>query len=460
MSWSIVGRNAAVAGFVVGIAVTAAPIRATTEETSAPVTFNRDVLPILQKNCQTCHRPGEIAPFSMLTYQSTRPWARAMKNAVVSRQMPPWFAEEGYAHYANDTRLNERDIQTIAAWADSGAAEGDAKDKPAPVEFPDGWNIKPDMIVEMPIPFDVPATGTINYQNFLVKTNFPEDTWVIAAEMRPGDPKVVHHMRANVRPPTSSFMKDAVLGIPYENGDKRIGRSDGSVDLLGKFNPGLGDQAFSEFGAAKFVPKGSDIIFNIHYTAGGAPTTDRSKVGLVFARPGYKPAKRYFVHNGATASNLAIPPYERNAEVVGELTTQQPMQLAYMQPHMHLRGKDFEMRLIFPSGETRTVLKGRWDFNWQLGYDLAEPIDLPVGTRIVSIGRFDNSTGNKFNPDPSRRVLWGDQNWEEMQNIFIGVLIDPAIDTRTLFKASGPSLLPRGESGPTLSTLLQPPASR
>ena len=166
-----------------------------------------------------------------------------------------------------------------------------------------------------------------------------------------------------------------------------------------------------------------------------------------------------FVHNGPLASNLAIPAYDANAEVVAELTTQVPMKLAYMQPHMHLRGKDFELRLICPSGETRTVLKGKWDFNWQLGHDLAEPIDLPVGTRIISICHYDNSAGNKANPDPSKLVWWGDQNWDEMQNIFIGVLVDPKADQKTFFKASGPSLLKRSDSGPTLAALLLAPGS-
>ena len=318
------------------------PAAAQTPAPTAGVTFNKDALPILQKNCQVCHRPGEVAPMSFLTYQDVRPYAKAIKNAVTIRQMPPWFAEDGYAHFANDRRLSQTDIDTLVAWVDHGTVEGNPKDKPTPVTFEDGWNIKPDMVIEMPLDVKLPATGTIKYQNILVKVNFPEDKWVIAAEMRPGNPKVVHHMRANLRPPTSSYMKDVIPGVAYENGDKALGKSDGSIDLLGKFNPGLGEQAFNEFDSAKFVPKGSDIIFNIHYTADGEEATDRSKVGLVFAKPGWKPTYRYFVHNGPLANNLAIPAYDGNAEVVAELTTQQPMKLAYMQPHMHLRGKDFD----------------------------------------------------------------------------------------------------------------------
>ena len=453
-------RRIALIGLIVATAALSWPTSHVAAQTPAPagtaaVTFNKDALPVLQRNCQACHRPGEVAPMSFLTYQDVRPYARAIKNAVTIRQMPPWFAENGYAHYANDRQLSQSDIDTLVAWVDHGAVEGDAKDRPAPVTFEDGWNIKPDMVIEMPEDFHVAATGTINYQNILVKVNFPEDKWVIAAEMRPGNPKVVHHMRANLRPPSSDFMKSAIPGKAYENGDKSLGN--GISETIGKFNPGLGEQAFNEFDSAKFVPKGSDIVFNIHYTADGQPETDRSKVGFVFAKPGWKPTYRYFMHNGPLANNLAIPPYDSNAEVVAELTTQQPMKLVYTQPHMHLRGKDFELRLIFPSGETRTVLKGKWDFNWHLGYDLTEPIELPVGTRIISICHYDNSPANKVNPDPSKLVYWGDQNWDEMQNIFIGVLVDPSLDQRTFFKASGPSLLPRGDKGPTLSTLLMRP---
>ena len=429
------------------------PVGAQEDSKSPLVTFNKNVLPILQKNCQTCHRPGEIAPMSFLTYRDTRPWAKAIKTAVVNRQMPPWFADPGYGHFANDRRLSDSDIKTLSAWADGGAAEGDPRDKPAPITFQDGWNIKPDMIVEMPNDYNVPATGTVNYQNVLVSVNFPEDVWVIAAEMRPGNPKVLHHGRVLVRPPGSSFMKDAVPGEPYETtsvGVQGLQQKE-SPETLGKFNPGLGAQDFSLFESAKFVPKGSDLVFNLHYTSIGQAATDRSRVGLVFAeRP---PALRYFMHNGPTAANLAIPAREGNAEVVSEMTTNVDMKLVYMQPHMHLRGKDYEFRLVYPSGKTETIFKAKWDFNWQVGYDLAQPISLPKGTRIIGVAHYDNSANNKFNPDPNKLVIWGDQNWEEMQNCFIGVLIDPKINPATVFSLSGPSLLPRGESGPTLSAL-------
>jgi hypothetical protein len=250
-------------------------------------------------------------------------------------------------------------------------------------------------------------------------------------------------------------MKDAVPGVAYEQGDTEVGRQGEGADLLGKFNPGLGGQDFSMFESAKFVPKGSDIVFSMHYTATGKPATDRSRLGLVFAKQ--PPKLRYYVSDGPTASNLAIPAGDRNAEIVSEMTAQADTQLVYMQPHMHLRGKDYEVRLIAPSGESKTIFKAKWDFNWQLGFDLAEPIPIPKGTRIVGIAHYDNSAGNKYNPDPTKLILWGPQNWDEMQNCFMGFLVDPSIkNPATLFRRSGPSLLPRGQSGPTLSALALP----
>ncbi|HUI80156.1 MAG TPA: cytochrome c [Bryobacteraceae bacterium] len=419
--------------------------------TPASVTFNKDVLPILQKNCQGCHRPGEIAPFSLLTYNDARPWAKAMKVAVATKKMPPWFAEVG--HFANDRRLSDADINTLVAWADKGAPEGDAKDRPAPITFQDGWNIKPDMIIEMPKDFHVKATGTINYQNILVKANFPEDTWVVAAEMRPGNAKVVHHMRAIVRPPTSTWLAKAVPGEAYEEGSEEMGGARQGTDLLGKYNPGLGAQTFDIDGSAKFVPKGSDIVFNIHYTAVGTEQTDRSKVGLVFAKN--PPKLRYWMSPGTPAAfNLAIPAGDNNAEVVSEVTVGvDGAKLVYIQPHLHLRGKDYELRVTYPTGESEVVFKGTWNFDWQVGYQLAKPLALPKGTKLLAVVHYDNSINNKFNPDPTKTVWWGDQNWDEMQSGFLGLTFDVNTDANKVFIASGPSLLPRGTSGPTLVSM-------
>jgi hypothetical protein len=418
-------------------------------------TYYRDVLPILQANCQSCHRPGEVAPMSLVTYEQARPWARALKTATASRQMPPWFAEPHYGHFSNERRLSEQQIATIAAWADAGAPAGDERDAPPSLEFHDGWNIQPDLVVEMPKPFQIPARGTVNYKYVLVKTDFPEDMWIEAAEMRPGDPAVLHHGKVWVRPPGSTWMTKAVPGEAYETETQLdiMGRNtiNEGNDILGKFNPGLGAQRFDMEGAAKFVPKGSDLVFELHYTTTGTPTADASKVGLVLAKN--PPAKRYYFHAGPTALNLAIPPQDGNAEVVSEITLGADVKLVYAQPHMHLRGKDFELQVVSPDKETRTVLKGNWDFEWQVGYQYAEPIALAKGSKLRLISHFNNSTSNRFNPDPAARVVWGPQNWDEMSNCFIGVLFPLDTQPEQVFLRSGPSLLPRGDDGPTLASL-------
>ena len=267
-----------------------------------------------------------------MTFTGARPWAKAMKAAVVARKMPPWFADDKFGHFSNDRRLTGPEINTLVAWADTGASEGDAKDKPAPRTFETGWNIKPDIVVEMPKDFQVKAKGTIDYQFIRVKADFPEDMWVKAAEMRPGNPAVVHHMKGWVLPPGSRWMADAVPGEAYQGREMGPNQVSDGNDIIAKFNPGLGAQSFDvDGGSAKFVPKGSDIVFEMHYTAAGTPATDRSKIGLVLAKA--PPARRYFFSAGPTASNLVVPPGDANAEVVSEVTVGlDDAKLVYAQP--------------------------------------------------------------------------------------------------------------------------------
>jgi hypothetical protein len=439
------------------MAVVGSLLGAGTLAASEAPTFYKDVLPVLQANCQSCHRPGEVAPMSLLTYESTRPYAKAIKNAILKKQMPPWFADPAYGHFVNDRRLSERDIQTLTSWADAGAPAGDAKDGPAPLTFESGWNIKPDVVIEMPKAFELPAQGTINYKYIVVKADFKEDMWVTAAEMRPGDPAVLHHGKVWVRPPGSSWMANARPGEAYEMETQRtiIGKNSAEEgnDILGKFNPGLGAQRFDMEGAAKFVPKGSDLVFEMHYTTSGKPASDVSKLGLVLAKQA--PATRYFFHAGPTALNLSIPPGDGKAEVVSEITLAEEAKLVYAQPHMHLRGRDFELRLVLPDKAPQTVLKGDWNFDWQMGYQYAEPLVMPKGAKLQFITHFDNSPANRANPDATKRVVWGPQNWDEMSNCFIGVLFDVNTAPEKVFLRSGPSLLPRSESGPTLGAFTQ-----
>ena len=431
------------AGFVAAVALLAAEDRSTT------VTFNKDVLPLLQKQCQECHRPGEIAPMSFMSYQETRPWAKAIKEAVLIRKMPPWFAEPGHRAITNERRLSKEEINTLVSWADNGAPEGGAKDKPAPVKFAEGWSIgTPDMVIEFPHEVSIPATGVFEQSNLLVKANFPRDVWVKAAEIRPGNPKVVHHMKAWVRPPGSAWLMDAPEGEMYRPTRAQFSITLNMVrtasvegpessrpvqEILAKYNPGVNAQEFTLGGAAKFIGAGSDIVFEIHYTTTGKPETDRSKVGIIFASE--PPRQRYITTTGINNSHFVIPAHAANYEVKAETTLQADAQLAWVQPHMHLRAKDYELRAFYPSGESEILLKGKFDFNWQLGYQFAKPVVLPKGTRLESTTHFDNSENNPYNPNPNIDVKYGPQTTDEMAVSFVGFIIDA--------KADPDKLLPR-----------------
>jgi hypothetical protein len=420
-------------------------------EPTAP-TFNKDILPILQKNCQECHRPGAIAPMSFMTFQETRPYARAIVKAVESRTMPPWFADPTIGHFENARVLTNREIATIAAWAEKGAAEGDAKDKPAPIVFNEGWTIgKPDIVVTMPKDIELPATGTIDQQNVLVYAHFDKDVWVKAAEVRPGNPKAVHHMKAWIRPPNSNWMKDAPEGVLYSPPRGAVG-VDGPPqmaplsetgyrpvqDILAKYNPGVAGQEFATGNAAKFIAAGSDIIFEVHYTATGKPETDRSSVGIVLADE--PPKQRHLTTTAISARDFEIPAGAPSQEVRGETVVNEPAKLVWVQPHMHYRAKDYELTVVYPSGEEKTILRvPNYRFDWQVGYELAEPLDLPPGTKVKTVAHYDNSRANKFNPDPTKDVRYGPQSWDEMHVTFVGILIDAkANPARTFGTARAP----------------------
>ena len=408
---------------------------------SAPsqITFNKDVLTIMQKRCQGCHRPGEVAPMSFLTYSDVRPWAKAIREAVLTRKMPPWFADPHYGKFSNDRSLTKGEIDTLVSWVDAGAREGDAKDAPPPVEWVDGWSIgKPDAVFEMPHDFDVPATGTIEYQYIVIPSGFTQDTWVQAAEARPGNRRLVHHIIAFVRPPGSEWLKDAKPGVPFvpvekkEEGDKKkkeqkeeSDEAAATPELLIGFAPGLVPMTLPP-GQAKMVKAGSDFVFQMHYTATGKAGTDRSRIGVIFAKE--PPRERVFTAN-ATNSKFVIPAGDPAYRVDSSITLQARARLVDLMPHMHYRGKDFEYRLVYPTGETQIVLSvPKYDFNWQLFYYFSDPIALPKGTKIECTAHFDNSPNNRYNPDPKKEVRWGDQTWEEMMIGWFDVAVDAGKD--------------------------------
>jgi hypothetical protein len=429
---------------VIAFALAAAGIVA-----AAPVpetTFYKDVLPVLQKNCQGCHHPGEAAPMSLLNYETTRPYAKAIKASVLNRKMPPWFADPHYGKFSNDRTLSDADVKTLVSWADSGAKAGNPKDAPRPVEWAEGWLIgKPDVIFEMPTAFNIPAEGTVDYQYVRVPTNFTEDKYVQFAEAAPGDRAHVHHIIAFIRDPRSPWFKDAPIGVPFVPARGGEGNGGGGIsggDMLAGYAPGTVPDTLRP-GQAKLVPKGADIIFQMHYTADGKAGSDKSRVGLIFSKQ--QPTERVFTL-AASNNRFVVPPGDPNYQVDSKITLQDDATLEMLLPHLHLRGKDFEYRVVYPDGRKEIVLRvPHYNFNWQLSYYLEKPMLLPKGTTIECTAHYDNSPNNPFNPDATKAVPFGEQSWDEMMFGFFDVSIPIDKDPMTLLRGPRPQRPTGGE---------------
>jgi hypothetical protein len=401
------------------------------------VTFSRDVLPILEKHCQSCHRAGEIGPMPLLTYQQARPWSKAIRNAVVTKKMPPWFADPSVGKYSNDRSLSASEISTLAAWAETGANEGNPKDAPKPLAFTDGWRIgAPDVVFEMSKAFPVPAKGTIPYEYIIVPTGFKEDKWIQAVEFRPGQPEVVHHSSIYSREPGSSYAAGHKPGeffeldeeVPEDGrkppapGHRMFSSPDFPLHLQ-VFVPG-GDPVVLPPGEARLVKAGSDIIFQVHYTTNGKATMDRSRIGLVFAKT--PPAERVKTVRIQSGSPIRIPPGDPNYRLEARVVVREPLTVVSMQPHMHFRGSFFEYSVVYPSGESEVLLRvPHYNFHWQQTYYLAQPKHLPVGTILICKAGYDNSPNNPDNPDPKSWVKGGAQSWDEMMAGFMDVAFNP-----------------------------------
>jgi len=378
----------------------------------APVTFTKDVAPILYKSCVECHRPTMFAPMSLVSYDEARPWARSIKQRVVARTMPPWGADPAHGVFKNDPRLSDADIETIAKWVDGGAAKGDDKDLPAVPQFVDGWTIgKPDAVFAMEEEFTIPADGAVPYKYFRVPTGLTEDKWIQAIEIKPGARAQVHHVIAFTQP----------AGAPLKPGGELGPTNIGGVTPN---KPGL----VFEPGVARLLRGNSDIVMQMHYTTNGTETKDRTQVGIVYAK---QPPTKMAGGGMAINPRFVIPAGDGNAEVKATSTLSRDITLTAMTPHMHVRGKDMTYIAHYPDGTSETLLSvPKYDFNWQLTYMLKTPKVLPKGTQVEVIAHFDNSTNNKFNPDPTKDVRWGDQTWEEMMIGFFSTVSDtPATST-------------------------------
>ena len=385
---------------------------------------------------------------SLITYRDVRPWAAAIREKVVTRVMPPWHAERqhGGFQFRNDTSLSQAEIDTIAAWVSAGAPEGDPAAMAAPPKFPDGWQIgTPDAVFEMPVAYQVPATGTIEYQYFEVPTSFTEDRWMQAGEVRAGDRAHVHHVIVYVKEP-QPVQRPSVMSVrailpegaapvvpralapaverPVQT--QPIVRRTGDQMLV---NWAVGEDAPVYLpGTAKRIPAGSSLVFQVHYTTNGTPGTDRSRIGLIFAK---EPPRREIRTGTIANATFTIPPGASNHQVEAEATFSADVNVWTLHPHMHLRGKDMTYTVIYPDGQQQIVLRvPTFDFGWQTDYWLAEPLALPSGSKLHVSAHFDNSTANRHNPDPSAAVRWGDQTWEEMMIGFFTYTVEGTAPAR------------------------------
>ncbi|MBM3735172.1 MAG: hypothetical protein FJW39_05235 [Acidobacteria bacterium] len=413
--------------------------------TAAAPAFSKDVAPILHKHCVGCHRPGDIAPMSLLDYKSARPWAKAIRQSVLAGKMPPWLADPRYGHFANDARLSKAEIATIQAWADGGAPEGNPADMPPPPRFIEGWHLgTPDKTVDIGTDHVV-TPGLDAYEHFIVETGFKEGMWIRAAEIKPGNRQVVHHVHVNLiqdhgigattiqgmkplndfllregkltrlkmdSPVVNNACSDRLPDLPYLTGFQE--------GALASFLPGRQPDVFPE-GSAKWVPPGAKLEFVVHYARiSGKPQTDRTSVGF-YTVPG--PPKRVMRRMDLRNFFFEIPPGAASHEVKRCYTFEKDKLLLSFTPHMHYRGKDVTYELVRPNGKREILLAvPKYNFEWQLVYRLKEPVFVEKGSLLTVTVHYDNSPNNKFNPDPTQRIRWGDKSEEEMMTSWIEYL--------------------------------------
>ncbi|QDT71584.1 redoxin domain-containing protein [Lacipirellula limnantheis] len=371
--------------------------RRTPSTSSSDVTYAKDVAPVLQNRCISCHREGQIAPFALTEYEDVVAWADMCLEVIDDGRMPPWSANPAHGEFANDARLASAEKELFRRWVAAGTPEGNRDDLPPARQFVEGWQIpKPDAVYAMPEEFEVPANGTVPYQYFIWDPGFTEDKWVYGAEARPGNPEVVHHLIMFYIPP----------------GQEKPRPEDPLFNAIAAFAPGMPAVIGPEEYALR-IPAGSKLAFQVHYTPNGRATTDRSSAAVVFADP-RKVTKQVRVAAGLNFKFL-IPPFHPNYPIEAEKKFKEDTYLYTMTPHMHYRGKAFRFTAHYPDGSEEILLDvPRYDFNWQIIYLLKEPKLLPAGTVVKLHGHFDNSANNPLNPDPAQFVRWGDQTWDEM----------------------------------------------
>lgn len=412
-----------------------------------PITFTKDIAPILYNSCVNCHRPGEVAPMSLLSYEDVRPWAKSIQRKVASREMPPWGANPEFGTFKDDRSLSKQQIETIVKWVDAGAPKGDVKDMPAAPKFATGWSHgEPDLIVEMPYDFELPAEGEIPVTDFFVRMPVDRDVYVKALEVRPGTPGVVHHAGLYVVdkvPDGAKLENGRIIGpdgkMMTRNQVTRANGGSGTQEIqkLLSFVPGRGYEQY-QGDAGQLIKAGSLIDFYMHYQATGQPSKDRTRIGLYLAKTGAEVNHQiYHAFSAAGPTTYIvegkevtpkpgaqdeggvdlphIPPYVDNFKVVSVHSITEPITLYGLTPHLHLRGKSMRYTLTWPDGREEVLLDvPRYDFNWQVYYELEGPKQIPAGSKITVTTLFDNSVKNKYNPAPEKEVWWSEQSWDEM----------------------------------------------
>jgi hypothetical protein len=411
------------------------PLAAQSVNRDTNATFYRDVLPIVQQHCQRCHRAGEIAPMSLLTYDEVRLYAPVIAKYVTERKMPPWFADPQFGHFSNDPTLTPQEIATLVAWATASAVEGNSHDAPPPRPWTQGWNIsQPERIITMPKPVALPAHGDVDYTYEIVPSKFTQDEWIQMSEIRPSSRENVHHAVVYIRPPDSKWLHSAPVGVPFTAADltdeeSRHGGHWTDSDILLVYAPGsLPDQWPA--GMAKFVPAGSDLVFQMHYTTHGRAASDQTSVGIVFAK---EPPKQRVLTLQLTNDHFVIPPGADDFRVEARGSLPNDALLLSFLPHLHLRGKTFEYNILGRGGKPETLLRVNWDFYWQMSYRLAEPLPLKAGTELQAVAWYDNSRNNPHNPDPDVAVHWGDQTYDEMMVGFFDIAVRADLDKWKFF---------------------------
>jgi hypothetical protein len=393
------------------------------QPTGMPV-FSKDIAPILYRHCASCHRAGQIAPMSLLSYEEVRPWAASIREKVATGAMPPWHSAAPTGQFSNDRRLSDAEKGLISRWVAGGGPKGDVKDLPPVPAFADDWEIgKPDAVITMPEPYVVPARGTIDYRNVTVPTNFTEDKWIQAIEVRPGTRSVVHHILVfAVGTRQNQAYTQIVPQLPRRPETAPNGRSVRKPEsLIATTAPGTNAMVFPP-GTATRIPAGASLRFQIHYTTNGKEVGDRSSVGVIFARE--PPEKE--MHTGAFMNPLLIlPAGAADVPVPTAIQFNQDVHLTALFPHTHLRGKSWDYKIVYPDGRTETVLPvPHYDFNWQTYYIFATPLAVPKGSTLEAVAHYDNSANNASNPDPNKEVHWGEQTWDEMQYTGVNYTVD------------------------------------